>query len=209
MLRLRCGGDRDVCFFVCTPFLRSFFYFYIIGSPSPVIPSPVALQSTFEGDLLAAEKGELDAWEADPHAAVALIILQDQFTRNSFRGQGRQFAWDARALATAKRLAARPEAIASLKAVERQFAYMPFMHSESLADQDQCISLFKGLAEEAAGRGDAGKGTLAAATNVLGYADKHRALIAKFGRFPHRNELLGRQSTPEELAQLAAGPGFH
>ena len=133
-----------------------------------------------------AAAGKLTDWERSARGALALVIVLDQFPRNIFRGTPRAFATDAMALATAKR------AIESgfdrrLRPVERLFLYLPFEHAESLADQERSVALSKTL-------DDAGS---------LDYAERHRAIIARFGRFPHRNAILGRASTPEEIAFLA------
>jgi uncharacterized protein (DUF924 family) len=135
-------------------------------------------------------RGELDAWTEQPHSAVARIVVLDQFTRNVFRGTPRAFAGDAQALAGASMLvgAGSDEA---LPTVMRAFAYMPFEHAETLAMQDEAVRLFT---------------RLAAADpqfeSMLDYAHRHRAVIARFGRFPHRNAILGRRSTAEEIAFL-------
>ena len=116
---------------------------------------------------------------------MALVILLDQFPRNLFRGQARAFAGDARALALAKRAVAAGLDEAMPRA-HRLFLYMPFEHSEDLADQETCIERMTAL-------GSAG---------YLDYARRHRDIIARFGRFPHRNAALGRDSTAEEIAFL-------
>ena len=132
-----------------------------------------------------AEKRELpvDSFLADPLTALAAVILFDQFPRNMFRGHADQFATDHMALAIAK-AAVDKEYDKELERKERGFLYMPFQHSENLADQDRALLLFTEL-------GDA---------DQLGYAKKHRDVIARFGRFPHRNAILGRAPRPEELA---------
>jgi uncharacterized protein (DUF924 family) len=142
--------------------------------------------STYE----AAVRGDLDAWERTADGALALVIVLDQFPRNMFRGEARTFAADARALAVADRAIARgfDHQVASEL---RAFLYMPFMHSERLADQERCIALFRAADDEFS----------------LGYALQHADVIRRFGRFPHRNAVLGRTSTPEERAFLESG-GF-
>ena len=119
----------------------------------------------------------------DPLSALAGVILFDQFPRNMFRGHADQFSTDPLALAIAK------GAVDSgldelLEPMERAFLYMPFQHSESLADQDRAVLLFTGLGDD----------------RLLGYAKKHRDIIARFGRFPHRNAMLGRAPRADELA---------
>jgi tRNA pseudouridine(55) synthase len=139
-------------------------------------------------------KGELSDWSSsgNPKAALAFILLMDQFTRNIFRGDKKSFAGDAYALAVAKEMV-KSGADKQLSFTQRVYVYMPFMHSESLADQDECIRLFNELAK------DQGKDP---ATSESKYAKMHRDIIQKWGRFPHRNEMLGRQSTPEEIEFL-------
>ncbi|NLD54369.1 MAG: DUF924 domain-containing protein, partial [Burkholderiaceae bacterium] len=122
--------------------------------------------------------------------ALARIIVCDQFPRNAWRGRPSAFALDPIALATSKTLIGTP-AERALATVERIFAYMPLMHSESLVDQERCVELFGALAEESA-----------VAARSYDYALQHEAIIRRFGRYPHRNEILGRQSTPEEFAFL-------
>lgn len=137
----------------------------------------------------AAARGELDAWGAMPEGALALCILLDQFPRNSFRGTPRMFATDATALSIAN--AALDSGFDdAVDADLRAFFYMPLMHSEDLADQERCVQLTQGLTSD-----------------NHRFAAMHRDIIRRFGRFPHRNEVLGRASTPEELQFLKDG-GF-
>jgi len=135
-------------------------------------------------------RGELVGWATAPHSALAHILLLDQFTRNTLRDTPRAFAGDARALraATAMVGARHDEA---LPPEQRAFVYMPFEHAEGIAMQDEAVRLFTRLAAEAPQMAD-----------MLAYAHKHRDVVLRFGRFPHRNEILGRQSTAEELAFL-------
>ena len=130
--------------------------------------------------------GGLDHWGETARGTLALIILLDQVPRNLFRGEARAFAGDERALALAKRALARG-LDQDLAVEERVFLYMPLEHCEALADQELCVALMSGL------EGD---------PKWLDYALRHRDIIARFGRFPHRNALLGRASTPEEEAFL-------
>ena len=132
-----------------------------------------------------AEKRQLtvDAFLDDPLTALAAVILFDQFPRNMFRGHADQFATDHLALAIAK--AAIDQGYdEQLETDERVFLYMPFQHSEILADQDRAMLLFSALGDE----------------RYLTYARKHRDIIARFGRFPHRNAVLGRTPRPDEIA---------
>lgn len=132
-----------------------------------------------------AARGELDAWAGEPRGALALVILLDQVPRNIHRGSPLAFASDARALQHA-RAAVDAGLDRSLEEVERVFLYLPFEHSEALADQDRSVALMGALAEPM----------------WLDYAERHRVVIARFGRFPHRNATLGRESSPEELEFL-------
>ena len=144
----------------------------------------------FEAEHHAAARGELAAWEMDAEGALALLILLDQIPRNIFRKSPHAFATDGLARAIAARALDRGFDAATDLAL-RSFFYMPFEHAEDLAAQEKCVTLFTNL-------GDA---------EYLKFAFLHRDIIAKFGRFPHRNAILGRKSTSEELAFLAEG-GF-
>jgi uncharacterized protein (DUF924 family) len=134
--------------------------------------------------------GELSAWEASDDGALALTIVLDQFPRNIFRGDPKTYASDAAARDVASRAINRGS---DLRVADdlREFFYLPFMHSEHLADQLRCIDLLR-----QAGR-----------TDNLKYAEDHAAIIRRFGRFPHRNRILGRATTSEEQAFLDEG-GF-
>ncbi len=134
--------------------------------------------------------GGLEDWAARAESALARILLLDQFTRNAFRGSSRAFAGDALALCAAREMVAAGQD-AALEPVQRAFVYLPFEHAEDLAAQDEAVRLFTQLAAEAPALGD-----------MLDYAHRHRAVIARFGRFPHRNAQLGRASTADELAFL-------
>ena len=145
--------------------------------------------------------GGLHDWEAQLESRLALIVVLDQFTRNVFRGQARAFAGDGRA----QKLVLQSLALAQdaeLPSVGRVFLYMPLMHAESLALQDECVARFtRLLASTTPELHD----TL---TSNLRFAYQHLDIIRKFDRFPHRNAALGRVSTPEEEAFLADGPRF-
>lgn len=141
-----------------------------------------------------AAAGELLPDPADVHAVLAWLIVADQFSRNLFRGEAQAFALDAAALSIAKAaLAAGLEQ--QLPPVARWFFYLPLEHSEALADQDESVRRFESLPPDSPER-----------ASVVDYAEKHRAIIARFGRFPHRNAVLGRPSTADEL-QFLAQPG--
>ena len=149
-----------------------------------------AIATEFGALIESAIAGELAHWADDPDTALAQVLLLDQFTRNAFRDTPRAFAGDARALKAAQAMvAARQEA--SLAPLQRQFVYLPFEHDESLAMQDEAMRLFGALAAEQPQFAD-----------LLEWARRHRDVIARFGRFPHRNALLGRASTPDEEAFL-------
>ena len=137
-----------------------------------------------------AAAGELSSWEASDDGALALVIVLDQFPRNMFRGEIRTYASDALAREVAARAIERG-LDARVDPVLREFLYLPLMHSEHLADQLRCIELSRtaGLAESAK------------------WAEHHAGIIRRFGRFPHRNRILGRATTPEEQAFLDEG-GF-
>jgi uncharacterized protein (DUF924 family) len=135
-----------------------------------------------------ASAGELSEWETSDDGALALVIVLDQFPRNMFRGKPEAFSSDAKALAVAERAVARG-ADARIDPDLLEFLYMPFMHSEALVDQLRCVELFQNSPDN------------------LKYAREHAEIIRRFGRFPHRNGMLGRASTPEEQAYLDAG-GF-
>lgn len=154
------------------------------------------LREHFADWLRAARDGALDDWAATPEGALALIILLDQVTRNIFRGSAEGFAGDARALRLARALVDASED-QRLTPTQRIFAYLPFEHSEEMADQDRCVALFQAMTQ------------VPGMETVIDFAHRHRAVIARFGRFPHRNATLGRVSTPEEVAYLAQpGAGF-
>jgi uncharacterized protein (DUF924 family) len=153
-----------------------------------------AIRLRFEPVHHAAARGEYTAWEHTADGALALLLLLDQFPRNLYRGSAHTFATDplARAIAGRAVEAKMDQAVAPAL---RPFFYLPFEHSENLADQDRSVALCEAH--------DADTGDF----NSLKWAVSHREVIKRFGRFPHRNAALGRVSTPEELAFLAEG-GF-
>jgi uncharacterized protein (DUF924 family) len=141
-------------------------------------------------------RGELAHWSRQPQSALAQIVLLDQFTRNVFRDTPRAFAGDAQALAAASAMVGQRQDEA-LPTLQRSFVYMPFEHAESIGAQDEAVRLFARLVDAAP--------PAALATDLhsmLDYAERHRAVIRRFGRFPHRNAILGRRSTPDEIAFL-------
>jgi uncharacterized protein (DUF924 family) len=143
------------------------------------------IRSRFSKAHRQAALGELDAWTETAIGALSLVILLDQFSRNMFRDASTAFATDAKALAVSR------GAIAAgldkeLDAGKRKFLYMPFMHSEDLGVQDEGLKLFGALNDP----------------YTMEFAVQHREVVARFGRFPHRNEALGRISTPEEIEYM-------
>ena len=149
-----------------------------------------AIGQRFAALIEQALRGELAAWSAEPLSALAQIVLLDQFTRNTFRDTARAFAGDSRALAAASAMVGTRQDEA-LSPVQRSFVYLPFEHSESTAMQTESLRLFTRLVAAAPEQ-----------ASTLDYAQRHHAIVARFGRFPHRNAQLGRQSTAEELGFL-------
>ena len=147
----------------------------------------------FASTLESAAHGELDGWAATPRGRLALIVVLDQFSRNVHRGTARAFAQDAHALALCVAGLARGDDRA-LAPEERAFFYLPLEHAEDAAMQARSVACFEALAAEAPEQ-----------SGFVDYAREHRDVIARFGRFPHRNAILGRRSTPDEEAFLAAG----
>ncbi|MCA3218665.1 MAG: DUF924 domain-containing protein [Burkholderiales bacterium] len=142
------------------------------------------IRTRFGNTVDAALRGELDHWSQDLQGALALIVLLDQFTRNIHRDTPRAFAGDAAALALAQRLTD-TGLDRQLSLRERWFVYMPFEHAEDLPMQERSVALLRQLADEGL-------------AEPLDWAIKHRDVVARFGRFPHRNAVLGRPTTPEE-----------
>lgn len=151
----------------------------------------------FHNDYERAARGEYDSLMDTPAGAVALVVLLDQLPRNMFRGTGQAFATDVKARAVAAH-AVDTGFDKRVSPVERMFLYLPFEHSESLADQHRSVALFESLPVTP------GFPALDR-DNTVDFARRHLAVVERFGRFPHRNAALGRASTPEELAFLA-GP---
>ena len=153
------------------------------------------VRAQFQGLLERAVQGELDGWADSPRRRLSLIILLDQFPRQIYRGTAQAFAYDPAALAltlSGMQLAAD----GALNLVERLFFYMPLQHAESTEVQDEAVSAYKRLVTESPVE------LRSTFEKSLEYAEHHRDLIRQFGRFPHRNKILGRESTPEELAYL-------
>lgn len=154
-----------------------------------------AIRARFAAAVEAAIAGRLGGWEREPESCLALLILLDQFPRNLHRGSPRAFAGDTAARAVARRAIARG-LDRRVPADRRLFFYLPFEHSEDPADQRQAVALFRRLAETETGA------AREQALEQLVWAERHAAVIERFGRFPHRNAILGRDSTPEELEFL-------
>lgn len=149
----------------------------------------------FRSLVAAAGKGELDNWRATPHGKLSLILLTDQFPRSIYRGQPRAFAFDDIALELSlKGLATGEDRM--LRPIERVFYYLPLEHSENAEQQHRAVDLFKELVLEVP---QSQRLTFA---GFLSFALRHCAVIERFGRFPHRNAILGRESTPEEIEFL-------
>ena len=139
--------------------------------------------------------GELESWRSTALGCVALIVLFDQFARNIHRGKAEMYRYDPLAVELSKTMI-EEGSDQKIGFFERLFVYMPLMHAESLQDQKQCIEKIDELADEAT---DPAKSIF---SSNLKYAYQHKEIVARFGRFPHRNAILGRDSTPEELEFL-------
>ncbi|MBE9033011.1 DUF924 domain-containing protein [filamentous cyanobacterium LEGE 11480] len=148
-----------------------------------------SVREWFSGVYQQATEGRFEDWMETAEGALALTIVLDQFPRNMFRDTPKAFASDAQALMVASQAIDR-DFDQDVSPVMRVFFYVPFEHSENLANQHRCVELFQSLATEPALK------------SYPEYALKHQAVIKQFGRFPHRNEILGRTSTPEELTFL-------
>ena len=151
-----------------------------------------AIRTRFGATLEAATRCELFSWRTTPKGRLAEVLVLDQFSRNVYRDTPRAFAQDALALALAQELVASGQD-RSLPLAQRSFAYMPYMHSESALVHTQAVALFDQPGME----------------DTLRFELRHQVIIERFGRYPHRNAILGRESTPEELAFLSEpGSGF-
>jgi uncharacterized protein (DUF924 family) len=150
-----------------------------------------AIRARFESLWEAAVRGELAAWRSSPEGCLALAIILDQFPLNMFRGTAQSFSSEGQAIALAKHAIAQGYDRQIDKA-QLAFLYLPLMHSEDLADQDLSVELFAAAGLE----------------NNLHFAQHHRDIVRRFGRFPHRNAILGRASTPQEIAYLNSPEAF-
>ena len=149
-----------------------------------------AFDDRFRDAHFAAARRELESWMGDAEGALALVLLLDQFPRNCFRGSAHSYATDGLARHYAQR-AIDAGFDLQVDTALRPFFYLPFEHSEAMADQEYAMALFAKIGDD----------------ELIKYAVLHRDLIARFGRFPHRNAALGRESTQEEIDYLASG-GF-
>ncbi len=148
------------------------------------------IRRRFATDYERAAAGEYADWKRERYSAMALVVLLDQFPRNMFRGTARAFAADPLARDAARHIVDGP-LHGELITVEKLFAYLPFEHSEDIDDQNRCVALYRAIDEHEQKRG------------WIDYAVAHQVIIEEFGRFPHRNEALGRTNTPEEATWLA------
>ncbi len=154
------------------------------------------VRSHFLSQYESAASGKLDYWQDSAESCLALIILLDQFPRNMFRGTPQAFNTDSKALIAAQH-AIKNQFDRELVTVQKWFIYLPFEHSENLEHQQKSVELFR----QVSGEPDSGL--------VMEFAIKHWEIIGSFGRFPHRNQILGRETTPEEAEFLKQpGSGF-
>jgi uncharacterized protein (DUF924 family) len=151
------------------------------------------IRNRFEDVYEEAVAGELEAWKEEAQSCLALIVVLDQFPRNMFRGDARMYAADGLALAAARHAVERAYD-RELPPFQRMFVYLPFEHSENLENQRFSVELFRRLADEMGSE------------ELIVYAVRHLRIVERFGRFPHRNEILGRRTTPEE-AEFLKEPG--
>ena len=151
------------------------------------------IRDRFEEVYEEAVAGELEAWKEEAQSCLALIVVLDQFPRNMFRGDARTYAADGLALAAARHAVERAYD-RELPPFQRMFVYLPFEHSENLENQRFSVDLFRRLSEEIGSE------------DLMVYAVQHLRIVERFGRFPHRNEVLGRRTTPDE-AEFLKEPG--
>ncbi len=156
------------------------------------------IRARFEADLLAAEAGELEHWAEQPRGRLALILLLDQFPLNIYRGSARAYDFEAAALRHCLAGLATGQDT-ELAAIERTFFYMPLEHAEDIDLQERSVACYRALLDGAPAH------LHGALQSSLDYAIEHRDIVARFGRFPHRNRVLGREPSSEELDWLAAG----
>ncbi|CAL5224518.1 g7215 [Coccomyxa viridis] len=166
------------------------------------------IRARFGADVEAAAAGKLGSWQ-EGYDALAFIILGDQFTRNVYRGTPKMYSLDGETLSLAKHLID-SGGQGSLHLAHRVWLYMPFMHSEELQDQEDCIRHAGELLTQTQALPGGGEPLAAALVDNQKYARTHRDVLLKWGRFPHRNGILGRESTPEEKQGMKDGtvPSF-
>jgi uncharacterized protein (DUF924 family) len=157
------------------------------------------IEQGFGDTLEAATRGELDGWLESPQGTLALVVVCDQFSRNVYRGTARSFAQDERAMGYVRQLID-SGGLGELQPIHRTFAIMPLMHAEDRDLQAECVRRFEELAAATTGQ------VSELAGNFAFYGRKHQEIVDRFGRFPHRNEILGRESTSEE-AEFLTQPG--
>ena len=156
------------------------------------------IATQFQSLVEQALAGQLDEWTDSAEGLIALILLLDQFTRNIFRNSANAFAGDAKALEFAQTALSHKRHL-TLPPIHQVFLLMPLEHNENLVVQEQCVEAFRALHERTG---------LPQIADFSRYAVAHRDVIAQFGRFPHRNDILGRSSTEDELAYLEKHGGF-
>jgi uncharacterized protein (DUF924 family) len=158
------------------------------------------IRQRFGALVVPARQGELDGWVESAEGALALLLVLDQFPRNLFRGTPEAFASDPHGGQIARQAVLERRHDLAVSPVARSFFYLPFEHGEALQDQDLSVALFEGLRDHAPSRAPGG---------TIDYAWRHRQVILRFGRFPHRNSILGRSNTPAEETYLSQpGSGF-
>jgi uncharacterized protein (DUF924 family) len=165
---------------------------------TPSSTTDALIRERFAPAVDSAARGELAAWEDAPHSALALVLLLDQYPRNIWRGSARAFAHDPQALKTAQRAVASGY-LRQLTPVEQAFLILPYQHAESIENQRDSVRLSDEITQAAP---PAWRSLM---EYYAKYAKQHLELVERFGRFPHRNRVLGRESTAEEIAYLSAG----
>ena len=162
-------------------------------SKNPEIDKEIS--ETYQATLVAACRGDLVDWETSARGLLALIILSDQFSRIVYRGDARSFAQDHHAQDWCNQMLT-SGLDQGLRPIERVFAYLPLEHSEDIVDQDRCVAFFSALCEQVPDHHQE------VFEGFLDFAHAHRKIVRKFGRYPHRNEVLSRESTAAEQAFL-------
>ncbi len=163
------------------------------------------MTENFKDHLVKLASGDYDSWKSDKEGKLAAILLADQFSRNIFRKQKQAFDYDHIGLGLAKSI--KPEELFSYNFSEQIFLQMPYQHSESKEDQEKSLEVAKSLISNAEAKG-ASEGVISFYQAIFKFAVKHAEIIEQFGRFPHRNELLGRESTEAEISYLTTAERF-